>query len=394
MQRWISFLFLPTLLSLIVLFLAPEKTAAEAYPCQTYSGQNECIDLKVTSGCNGNSPTVTWSWTKKFGNTSFNIVYSRNGNWYQYHVGNVTSWTMVNPPFGNDGSAGQDNAPIKFGEYISGKITGGVPRSEGGSGITTGYTNPDVATTVQSCIPPTATPIPPSATITPSPTPAGPLQTTANVIFHVEGIDVNNIPNVIPSPGKHGQSGWPFTLYVYGATQNFSANPLKTFTDIATEAPYDPNDLISGTFQNQNFAMTGLGSGTYKFLVSTPMGSLRTQIGNGTFAIKGGQNNILVTVDPNNTTLQGIPYIAMGDITGDNQIDVLDYSIMTDCYGNSSTSSACLSDAKALKTKFTSLPSSYLPGDLNDNGKVDGIDFNTMLRGPFGQIGAGGPQTQ
>ena len=186
MQSRLYFLFLFSLISLLTLLYSPQKVSAEAYPCQTYSGQNECIDLKVTSGCNGTSPTVTWSWTKKFGNTSFNIVYSRNGNWYQYHVGNVTSWTMVNPPFGKDGSDGQDNAPIKSGEYISGKITGGVPKSEGGSGITTGYTNPDVATTVKSCIPPTATSVPPTATITPSPTPSGPPQTTADVTFHVE----------------------------------------------------------------------------------------------------------------------------------------------------------------------------------------------------------------
>ncbi len=383
MQKKVFGLFSIIILLLISSLGFPQKTSAETYPCQKYSGSNECIDFSITSGCNGTSPYVKWDWTGSnlFGNTKFTIVYSRNGNWYIKDVSG-TSWTMTNPPFGGGGSGGTDNTALKVGEYISGKLSGGYAPN-----ITTGYTNPDKAVTVKSCIPPTATSVPPTATITPSPTPSGPPKTTVDVTFHVEGLDQDNFSNVIPRPGKHGQSGWPFTIYAYSGS-----TLVKSFTDTITETVDDPTSPLYGTFHNANFDMTGLASGTYKFYVSTPMGTLRTQIGSSTFTITGGKNNVLVTVDPNNPSLQGVPYLTGGDITGDNQIDIQDYNILVDCYGSKATSQNCQNDKTQLKQKFPNLPADYLPGDVNDNGIVDGIDYNTLLRGPFGQIGAGGVQ--
>ncbi|HEX8964906.1 MAG TPA: hypothetical protein VF820_00555 [Patescibacteria group bacterium] len=244
----------------------------------------------------------------------------------------------------------------------------------------------------------TAQPPPPPATNTPAvpptatntPTPPGPPQTTANVTFWVEGIDINNISNIIPSPGKHGQQGWPFTIYVYSGSTY-----VKSFTDVVTETTSDPNNPLYGTFQNQSFNLTGLASGTYKFYVSTPFGSLRTPIGSSAIPVTGGQNIVLVTVDPSNPTLQGLPQLIMGDIDGDNQITMQDYSIMVDCYGPSGASNQnCQNDRAQLLAKpaFKNMPSNFLPGDFNDNGIVDGIDYNTFLRTGLGTVGAGGAQ--
>lgn len=226
------------------------------------------------------------------------------------------------------------------------------------------------------------------ATATNTPVPQGSLQTTADVTFHVEGIDSNNIPNVVPPSGRHGTSGWPFTIYVYQGT-----TLVKTFADSAIELTTDPTSPLYGTFHNPTFKMTDLPSGSYTFYVRTPMGSLRTQIGTAPIAIIGGQNNVLVTINPNNPTLTGIPLLVMGDINGDNQITLQDYSILSDCYGTKATSTACITDKNQLIAQFPTLPNDFLPGDLNDNGNIDGIDYNTLLRGPLGQIGAGGGTT-
>jgi len=235
-------------------------------------------------------------------------------------------------------------------------------------------------------VPASATPVP-SPTITPTSTPSGPPLTTANVTFHVEGIDVNNIPNVLPKPGRHGAAGWPFIISVYSGS-----TLVRTYTDTAKELTDDPSSPLYGTFQNTAFKLysstTGLPTGTYSFYVSTPFGSLRKQIGTGTFPVTGGQNVVLVPIDPNNPTLQGIPFLTTGDINGDNVIDATDYSILHDCYGlnvsNYASNAACKSDHDQLMQKFPSLPSDFVPGDINDNGQVDGIDYNTLLRGMLG----------
>ncbi len=388
MLRWLLFLLLPS-----SLFLASFSIASPAYAtshCSGYvasKGDAQCYCFPVTVSATVNSCAANGHYT------SVSLTWDGNNcGFYQYNIYNGSSVVTT-------GTYGPNGSTTVTGNFDPAAKMGVSPHGCSSSGCNDGQTTYDSSPTVNCA--PTDTPVPAAtATVTPSPTPSGPtatptpIYTSADITLHVEGIDQSNISNTVPTPGKHGQQGWPFTLYVYGATQNFSTTPLKTFNDIATENTSDPTNPLYGTFQNQSFAMTGLATGTYKFLVSTPMGSLRTQVGGGTFQITGGKNNPLVTIDPNNPTLQGVPYLTMGDITGDNQIDVQDYSIMLDCYGYNSTTSACLNDAKALKNQSKTLPSDFLPGDLNDNSKVDGIDFNMLLRGPFGQIGAGGIQTQ
>src|SRR5258706_11376260 len=135
--RIFVFSFLIITLGNIFLFNSAKQANAEAYPCQTYSGSNKCIDLSITTSCSGTTPVVTWSWTQKFGNTQFTIVYSRGGSCYILHVGNVTSVSMP-PSFGGPGSGGSDGPPLVAGQIVSGKISGGSAPN-----ITTGYTNPD-----------------------------------------------------------------------------------------------------------------------------------------------------------------------------------------------------------------------------------------------------------
>ncbi|HEX8965123.1 MAG TPA: hypothetical protein VF820_01670, partial [Patescibacteria group bacterium] len=231
---------------------------------------------------------------------------------------------------------------------------------------------------------PTDTPIPSNTpTATPAPptnTPTGPIHTTANLTVHIEGIDSANIPNLVPAPGLHGKSGWPFILSVYKANQSLSSTPYQTYTDTMQEIT-DPTSPFYGMFQNTSFklydAYKGLPSGDYKFVIRTPVGSLRKQIGTKTFTINAWTSNSLISPDPEN--IQQIPTLLMGDLNGDNKVDTIDLNILFDCYGDKGTQQACNSDRAQIINSYPSLYSNYLPGDLNDNGKVDGIDFNTLL---------------
>lgn len=221
---------------------------------------------------------------------------------------------------------------------------------------------------------PTATPIPPSNT------PTGPVKTTASILVHIEGIDAANIPNIVPAPGIHGKSGWPFTIYIYQAKQSLTSTPYQTYTDTMQEIT-DTTSPFYGMFQNTAFKLydnyKGLPSGDYKFIIRTPVGSLRKQIGTGTFTITAWASNMLVTPDSQNPQL--IPTLLMGDLNGDNTINAVDLNILIDCYGIKSTRPTCIADKDNIIQSFPSLYADYLPGDVNDNGKVDGIDYTTLL---------------
>ena len=134
-------------------------------------------------------------------------------------------------------------------------------------------------------------------------------------------------------------------------------------------------------FQNTAFKLydtyKGLPSGTYKFVIRTPVGSLRKQIGTGTFTITAWTSNKLISADPQN--IKQIPTLIMGDFNGDNTINAVDLNILIDCYGDKATQPTCSADKHNIIQSFPSLYEDFLPGDVNDNGKVDGIDYTTLL---------------
>ena len=56
--------------------------------------------------------------------------------------------------------------------------------------------------------------------------------------------------------------------------------------------------------------------------------------------------------------------LTAGDINNDNQLDILDYSILLSCFGSKFTSSICISKE----------------ADITDDGAVTGEDYNLFLR--------------
>lgn len=71
-------------------------------------------------------------------------------------------------------------------------------------------------------------------------------------------------------------------------------------------------------------------------------------------------------------TYTKVPLVS-GDVNADGQINILDYNILTGCYGKKSGTASCLNKAGA---------------DLDDNDAVDGADYNIYLRNVGSQSGA------
>lgn len=104
-------------------------------------------------------------------------------------------------------------------------------------------------------------------------------------------------------------------------------------------------------------AMKNLPTGRY--LVKLHVDGFLTKLLPGMQAITAGQV----------TTFPSI-FLINGDITNDNQLDILDYNMIVSCFGDKLHSPSCVNP-----------PSPQSQGsDLNDDGVVDGTDYNIFLR--------------
>ncbi|MBI3093111.1 MAG: hypothetical protein HYZ02_02645, partial [Candidatus Levybacteria bacterium] len=59
--------------------------------------------------------------------------------------------------------------------------------------------------------------------------------------------------------------------------------------------------------------------------------------------------------------------LVLGDINADNKLSILDYNILVDCFGDKANSQTCGNNNKDF-------------ADLDDNGRIDGVDYNLFLR--------------
>lgn len=116
---------------------------------------------------------------------------------------------------------------------------------------------------------------------------------------------------------------------------------------------------------NQNFSgtvdMGTLASGSYQ--ISVKMDGYLGKKFTGIQTITARTTN----------TLTSVPSLVTGDITNDNQIDIQDYNILAGCYGSKLSTSSCPS-------QYQPSPSSPGADLLDDDGQVDGSDYNEFLR--------------
>ncbi len=196
----------------------------------------------------------------------------------------------------------------------------------------------------------------PFTTLTPTPT-LGPA--VGILSLHFEGIDPQN-----NSKPTHPQRSVLLSFY---PTNDFTKTPQTTLPVIVSFNSADP----LGSFVNTNIDLSSIPRGSYYLLAKSPEGSLREELSSQLVSITNGQ-----TVSLNGTTPTNMQ---MGNINNDNQIDLSDYNILVDCYGAKQASPAC---------KVHSISDQYQPNfaDLNDDGIVNGVDYNLLIRN-FGKTG-------
>ncbi len=159
------------------------------------------------------------------------------------------------------------------------------------------------------------------------------------------------------------------TIYLYSQDVNSMNQSVKPLYTIQTTATYDSNQYSPTytSFINSRIDLGGdVKDGSYQVAFKTDQ-SLRT-------IIKQNASDLGGEIFGFNKTIQGplIPpqTVLMGDTipntNGDNTINISDYNAFVSCYGNlNNTNNFC-------KT------GNY--GDFNDDGIIDGIDYNILLR--------------
>lgn len=205
--------------------------------------------------------------------------------------------------------------------------------------LTTTLTNTPVPTQTVTPVP-TITPIP---TNTPQPTPTvNPQATTITITLCPHGLgncgdnanpNGGNIHPLHPDRIAH--------VFIYDLGNNF----IKQSDGKIHYS--DSSQVFSGTIDIENLA-----AGQYFLRVSMD-GFLRRLIPQ-VISFSAGQNTVVPAVS-----------LVAGDIYPDNQLDISDYNILINCYGDKQNSSSCSNKQNA---------------DLNDDGLVDGGDYNEFLR--------------
>lgn len=192
---------------------------------------------------------------------------------------------------------------------------------------------------------------------TPIPTAVGPI---VDLAFSLPGIGTNG-GNLIPShPDRNAN------IYLYNSDSNTSDKGVMPVYSISTHAVYDddPNSPTFTFFVNKYVDLGAVVDGRYQIAIQTPQG-LRQLI--KPLDGKGIRGELF---DLSTRHLSILPPLVMitGDIypspNGDKVMDINDYNALVSCFNAQVNSPSC-ADAGL--------------GDLDDNGVVDGIDYNIML---------------
>ncbi|HET9947028.1 MAG TPA: hypothetical protein VFQ63_03110 [Patescibacteria group bacterium] len=348
---------------LILVFLAHHTTQqsfADPYDCQHF-GTMQCIDLHVSAVCTNGKPVVTLSWNNPHNDSTFNIVYDHDGHWYMQPIWSKVLSTTI-PPYGGhqDGGSGGDPGFSTTGGYFAAKITGGIPGSLGGGGITTGYSTPDVSTTMPDCTtPPTNTPTPtlsptqgPQNTPTPTPTSAPVPHTYLNLALRLPGIGIGG--NLSP---KHPTRTIHLSIYAKDVDPT-QPNVTPVYDNKTLTVLFNANN---GFFTNPKADIgTTLPTGSYQIFIKTS-GYLRKQV------LDAQENKAITITEQKTNTIPSVKLIA-GDVALlYNVMDITDFYAITDCYGSKASGSTC--------------KAGDVITDINDDGVVDGIDINYWLLG-------------
>lgn len=208
---------------------------------------------------------------------------------------------------------------------------------------------------------PTPTPGIPTSTPRPSPTPT-PLGPKITLSFSLPGISSVG-GNLKPKHTKRD-----VYIYVYSPDVNTSDIKVKPLFTVRTYAIYDdnPDSPTYTSFVNDNIDLgKDIIDSTYYQLAFKTSQTLMQLVKDPGSSSVGGK---ILRLARNNPVDLPPQQMIIGDIYpapySDNNMDINDYNMFVNCYGNKASSSRCISGFLA---------------DLDDNGTVDGTDYNLML---------------
>jgi hypothetical protein len=199
---------------------------------------------------------------------------------------------------------------------------------------------------------------PTEAPPTPTPTPRGPV---IDISFSLPGI------------GSGGAVLQPLhttrnvSIYMYATDVNTADKSVQPIYTVKTQATYDtdPNSPTYTSFVNHYVDLGPIADGSYQVVLKADQ-TLPQLVKSSDPNSVGGE---IISFNSNQNV---IPHqiMFMGDIApspnGDGKIDIADYSAFVECYGAKADTPSCPSKQAA---------------DLDDNGVVDGVDYNLLLLG-------------
>lgn len=205
----------------------------------------------------------------------------------------------------------------------------------------------------------TVTPSPIDTTPEPSPQALGPI---LNLSFSMPGISSEG-GNIKPLNITR-----PVDVFLYDPDSNSADKKVKPLFTIKTKVTYDSNPN-SGTYTLFVNPYIDLGKDVvvdeyYQIAFKTPQ-ALMKLIKDPKSKEAGGKIFRMSKFMPINIPVQEL---ISGDIyppqSNDDVMDISDYNMLVNCFGTKAYGSRCLSGSKA---------------DLDDNGVIDGLDYNIML---------------
>ncbi|GEM_PF-1336279 len=199
----------------------------------------------------------------------------------------------------------------------------------------------------------------PGSSTTPVPTPAGPV---INLSFTVPGIgsEGGNLSPLHPTRSV--------TVYLYSLDANSLDKNIQPLNTAKGQVTFDSDSNTSRytTFTNLDFGLgDSVQDGRYQIVFKTDQSLQKLikekpdSVGGKVFSLSKGHISDEVPMQS----------VILGDIApqgGNNVMDIADYNMFVGCFGSHSDSSSC--------------PQKDL-ADFDDNGVVDGIDYNIMILG-------------
>lgn len=174
-------------------------------------------------------------------------------------------------------------------------------------------------------------------------------QPQTSTLFYIEPFTIDGIKKTSALNQPKDKN---ITFYLYNLTDDPETDPKekKVFKKIAIPATYDK---ATNTFSSSKFSLENVPEGEYQILIKVN-GSRRQFLGtkeifiNQTIIIQGKEIKLI-----------------MGDVNNDNEIDMLDYSMIMNCFEDKAVTSTCEKSEEA---------------DLNSDGIINSLDYDIFSK--------------